>query len=58
MDRESTKLWVDTLEVIRQIKKLTKEPQVLIVHRLVVAELNRLELENKSPAGPPVTGQT
>ncbi len=39
----TTALWADTLEAVRKIKKLTREPQVLILQRLVVAELERLE---------------
>ncbi len=39
----TTALWTDTLEAVRKIKKLTRETQVLILHKLVITELERLE---------------
>lgn len=32
------KLWRDTREILRQISRMTREPQVLILHRLLEAE--------------------
>jgi hypothetical protein len=43
MERATTKIWVETLEALREIRKITRETQVLIIHRLVIAELKRLK---------------
>ena len=32
------KLWRDTREILRQISRMTREPQVLVLHRLLEAE--------------------
>jgi hypothetical protein len=43
MKQATTKIWSETLMLLREIKRLTKETHVLIIHRLIVAELTRLK---------------
>lgn len=38
------KLWRDTREILRQISRMTREPQVLVLHRLLSAEHAKREL--------------
>ena len=37
------KLWRDSREILRQISRMTREPQVLVLHRLLMVEQRRLE---------------
>jgi hypothetical protein len=43
----TTAIWTDTLATVREIKKITREPQALIFHRLVTAELEWLQENNE-----------
>ena len=45
MDKKQATLkgWADTYKLILEIKAQTNEPIVLIVHRLVTAEIDRLK---------------
>lgn len=36
------KLWRDTRDILRQISQMTREPQVLVLHRLLMVEQRRL----------------
>lgn len=38
------KLWRDTREILRQISRMTREPQVLVLHRLLMVEQGRLRV--------------
>ena len=38
------KLWRDTREILRQISRMTREPQVLVLHRLLMVEQRRLRV--------------
>lgn len=38
------KLWRDTREILQQISQMTREPQVLVLHRLLMAEQRRLRV--------------
>lgn len=45
------KLWRDTREILRQISRMTREPQVLILHRLLMVEQRRLGVGRDSVEG-------
>lgn len=38
------KLWRDTRDILRQISRMTREPQVLVLHRLLMVEQRRLRV--------------
>ena len=40
----TTKLWRDTRDILRQISRMTREPQVLVLHRLLMVEQRRLRV--------------
>ena len=56
------KLWQDTREILRQISRMTREPQVLILHRLLVVEQRRLRVGSGdvegAGTGVPASGAT
>ena len=46
-NRKTLKVWIKTWDMLHEIYKVTKEPKVNIVHRLVKAEFEKYKNKNK-----------